>query len=55
MVAEAGGQVKLDSLTAKMESLASDLVANLKQGKQISPKDRKFLKSFLESKKGKTK
>ena len=44
--------MKLESLMAKMESLASDLVADLKQGKQISPKDHKFLKSFLESKKG---
>jgi len=47
--------MKLQSITAKMESLASDLVADLKQGKQISSKDRKFLSTYLESKKGKTK
>jgi len=47
--------MKLQSITAKMESLASDLVADLKQGKQVSSKDRKFLSTYLESKKGKTK
>jgi len=47
--------MKLESLTIKMESLASLLMADLKKGKQISPKDRKFLSSYLESKKGKTK
>ena len=44
--------MKLESITAKIESLASLLVADLKEGKQISPTDRKFLKSWLESKKG---
>jgi hypothetical protein len=47
--------MKLESITAKIESLASLLVAELKQGKQISPKDRKFLTTYLESKKGKNK
>jgi len=47
--------MKLESITAKIESLASLLVADLKQGKQISTKDRKFLTTYLESKKGKTK
>jgi len=47
--------MKLESITAKIESLASLLVADLKQGKQISTKDRKFLTTYLELKKGKTK
>lgn len=47
--------MKLESLTAKMESLASVLAADLKQGKKISSQDRKFLKTYLESKKGKNK
>jgi len=46
---------KLESITAKIELLASDLVKDLKQGKKISSKDRKFLSTYLESKKGKAK
>jgi len=44
--------MNLESLAVKMKSLASLLMADLKKGKQISPKDRKFLSSYLESKKG---
>jgi len=45
--------MKLESLTVKMESLASLLVEDLKQGKQISSKDHKFLRAWLKAKKNK--
>jgi len=43
--------MKLESLAVKMESLASLLIADIKQGKKISQKDHKFLTTWLKAKK----